>query len=88
VLLTSSFNSTPGHPNKAPTGIDDHHDCDNHGKDCTVTPIKQVIVIVGENRSFDHRFATYLAKPAENVNNLLSEGIINGDKAGRYGFIG
>jgi len=43
---------------------------------------------VGENRSFDHRFATYLAKPAENVNNLLSEGIINGDKAGRYGFIG
>jgi len=88
VLLASSFNSTPGQPNKAPTDVDNHHDCDNHGKDCnTVTPIKQVIVIVGENRSFDHLFATYLAKPGETVNNLLSEGVINGDKAGRYGFI-
>jgi len=24
----------------------------------TVTPIKSVIIIVGENRSFDHEFAT------------------------------
>jgi phospholipase C len=26
----------------------------------TVTPIKHVIIIVGENRSFDHLFATYM----------------------------
>ena len=26
----------------------------------TVSPIKHVIVIVGENRSFDHLFATYV----------------------------
>lgn len=25
----------------------------------TVTPIKHVIVIIGENRTFDHVFATY-----------------------------
>jgi phospholipase C len=25
----------------------------------TTTPIKHVIVIIGENRSFDHVFATY-----------------------------
>jgi phospholipase C len=31
---------------------------DDHGKR-TRTPIKHVIVIVGENRTFDHIFATY-----------------------------
>jgi hypothetical protein len=29
----------------------------------TATPIKHVIVIIGENRSFDHVFATYEPKP-------------------------
>ena len=28
----------------------------------TATPIKHVIIIVGENRSFDHLFATYVPK--------------------------
>ena len=45
----------------------------------TVTPIKHVIIIIGENRTFDHIFATYVPKPGETVNNLLSEGIINAD---------
>jgi phospholipase C len=45
----------------------------------TVTPIKHVIVIVGENRSFDHLFATYVPKAGETINNLLSEGIIKAD---------
>jgi phospholipase C len=44
-----------------------------------VTPIKHVIVIVGENRSFDHLFATYVPKHGQTVNNLLSEGIVNAD---------
>ena len=38
----------------------------------TATPIKHVIVIVGENRSFDHVFATYVPKKGEQVWNLLS----------------
>src|SRR5215471_5249869 len=45
----------------------------------TASPIKHVIVIVGENRSFDHLFATYVPKPGETVNNLLSEGIVTAD---------
>jgi phospholipase C len=45
----------------------------------TASPIKHVIVIIGENRSFDHVFATYVPKPGETVNNLLSEGIIRLD---------
>jgi phospholipase C len=45
----------------------------------TTTPIKHVIVIYGENRSFDHLFATYQPKQGETINNLLSEGIVNAD---------
>src|ERR1700730_12403112 len=41
----------------------------------TATPIKHVIVIIGENRSFDHVFATYVPKRGQTVHNLLSEGI-------------
>jgi len=46
----------------------------------TASPIKHVIIIVGENRSFDHLFATYEPKNRdERVLNLLSERIINSD---------
>src|ERR1700756_1709313 len=45
----------------------------------TATPIKHVIVIIGENRTFDHIFATYKPAAGQTVNNLLSEGIINED---------
>src|ERR1700749_703286 len=45
----------------------------------TATPIKHVIVIIGENRTFDHIFATYVPVKGETVNNLLSEGIIKAD---------
>jgi len=43
------------------------------------TPIKHVIVLIGENRTFDHLFATYVPKSGASVKNLLSEGIINAD---------
>jgi len=45
----------------------------------TATPIKHVIVIMGENRSFDHLFATYKAPAGQSVDNLLSKGILNAD---------
>ncbi len=45
----------------------------------TATPIKHVIVIIGENRTFDHIFATYVPKKGESVWNLLSEGIVKAD---------
>ena len=45
----------------------------------TTSPIKHVIVIIGENRSFDHVFATYQPKGGQKVWNLLSEGIIKAD---------
>jgi phospholipase C len=45
----------------------------------TKSPIKHVIVLIGENRTFDHLFATYASKSRDSVKNLLSEGIINAD---------
>jgi phospholipase C len=51
----------------------------NKNDDHTRTPIKHVIVIIGENRSFDHVFATYVPRPGQSVRNLLSEGIVKAD---------
>jgi len=45
----------------------------------TSSPIKHVIVIIGENRSFDHVFATYVPVKGQSVWNLLSGGIIKAD---------
>ena len=47
----------------------------------TTTPIKHVIVIVGENRSFDHLFATYVSPRGDSVRNILSEGIVSASGA-------
>jgi phospholipase C len=63
--------SSPGHaadPDKAVDQIK------------TASPIKHVVIIVGENRSFDHLFATYVPKRRdETISNLLSKHIINAD---------
>jgi phospholipase C len=48
-------------------------------KQDTRTPIKHLIVLIGENRTFDHIFATYKLREGESVSNLLSKGIINDD---------
>jgi phospholipase C len=45
----------------------------------TATPIKHAIIIVGENRSFDHLFATYRPHGGQTVDNLLARGIIKAD---------
>jgi phospholipase C len=57
---------------------DPGHDDNDHSRD-TRTPIKHVILIIGENRTFDHVFATYQPPRGETVSNLLSKGIVNID---------
>jgi len=50
------------------------------GEPAPLTPIHHVIIVVGENRSFDNVFATYQpANPSQQVWNLLSKGIVNVD---------
>src|SRR5215472_9221967 len=68
VLQLAMGNVFAAQPNSQPSRDDD-----------TSTPIKHVIVIIGENRSFDHVFATYVPKKGETVWNLLSEGIVKKD---------
>ena len=45
----------------------------------TTTPIKNVIIIIGENRTFDHIYGTYVPKSGQTVWNLLSQGIVTKD---------
>src|SRR6516225_7032186 len=45
----------------------------------THTPIKHVIIIIGENWTFDSIFATYAPKAGETVWNYLSKGIVKPD---------
>ena len=64
----------------APASYAQNQDGNSQGGGGTSSPIKHVIIIVGENRSFDHLFATYVPKNGnESVKNLLSEGVINAD---------
>ena len=43
------------------------------------TPIQHLIVVVGENLSFDNLFGIYEPRPGTAVHNLLSEEIANRD---------
>jgi phospholipase C len=69
VLAVGQFSLSPALAGGAPSPADHY----------TQSPIRHVIVIIGENRSFDHVFATYVPKPGQSVNNLLSQGIIKLD---------
>ncbi len=46
----------------------------------TTTPIKHVIILIGENRGLDHTFGVYKPKRrGETISNLLSKGIVRED---------
>jgi phospholipase C len=46
----------------------------------TASPIKHVIVLIGENRGLDHTFGVYKPKrKGETISNLRSKGIVNED---------
>jgi phospholipase C len=49
------------------------------GPGSTTTPIQHLIVVIGENRSFDHIFAAYAPPHGQTIRNLLSEGVIKAD---------
>jgi len=45
----------------------------------TTTPIEHLIVVVGENHSFDNVYGTYQPRHGQHIDNLLSRGIVNVD---------
>ncbi|HTC99509.1 MAG TPA: alkaline phosphatase family protein [Bradyrhizobium sp.] len=56
------------------------HDKDHDSGVKTASPIKHVIILIGENRGLDHTFGVYKPKgKGETISNLLSKGIVNED---------
>ncbi|MGZ4995968.1 MAG: alkaline phosphatase family protein [Methylobacter sp.] len=45
----------------------------------TATPIKHVIVLIGENHTFDNLYGVYEPKAGQTIDNLLSKGIVKED---------
>src|SRR6202020_1647972 len=46
----------------------------------TQSPIKHVIILIGENRGTDHTFGVYKPKgKRQTISNILSKGIVNED---------
>jgi phospholipase C len=71
LAVTTIVCGNQGRPNASPTP-----------RGVPRTPTKHLIVVVGENRSFDNVFATYTPPDAtQKVWNLFSQGII--DQTGR-----
>jgi phospholipase C len=56
----------------------DHGDADSPSRR-TATPIKHVIVLIGENRSFDNVYGTYVPRRGQRVANLRTKGIVRVD---------
>src|SRR5215471_8200945 len=52
----------------------------------TATPIKHVIVLIAENRSFDHIFGVYKPADSQRIDSLLSRGIVNEDGTPYFNF--
>jgi phospholipase C len=50
-----------------------------HAEPAPRTPIRHVVVVVGENVSFDALFATFVPPKGESVHNLFSQGIVRAD---------
>jgi phospholipase C len=78
----NQINIAPGQPGfvaASPTASPQaaQHVANDDRSSVTRTPIKHVILIIGENRTFDHVFATYTPPSGQTVLNLLSEGIVD-----------
>src|SRR5260370_2426552 len=51
------------------------------GRPTTASPIKHVIVVIGENQSFDHLYGTHVPPSGDSISNLLVKGIVRPDGA-------
>jgi phospholipase C len=74
------FNTVQDILKKIENDLDKKHPNDPADAIKTATPIKHVIVLIGENRGLDHTFGVYKPKGrGETISNLLSKGIVNED---------
>jgi len=79
----SDWDKRPHHNhyvNKNNNNNGNNKDKDPADKLKTASPIKHVIILIGENRGLDHTFGVYKPKgKGETISNLLSKGIVNID---------
>jgi phospholipase C len=73
----------PGEPNHNNGNGDGNSNSNSNSPPATAktaSPIKHVIILIGENRGLDHTFGVYKPKGAgQTISNLLSKGIVNED---------
>src|SRR5882757_1553236 len=75
ILALSAFGMAPSGNSAGPTKSSDAADSIK-----TESPIKHVIILIGENRGLDHTFGIYKPKgKGQTISNLLSKGIVNQD---------
>jgi phospholipase C len=75
ILALSAFGMAPIGNSAGPTTSKDAADSIK-----TESPIKHVIILIGENRGLDHTFGVYKPKgQGQTISNLLSKGIVNAD---------
>jgi phospholipase C len=78
VALSVLGPAAPGEA-QAPGGLQDPKAAPGEAAD-PKTPIKHLIVLIGENRGLDHTFGVYTpVGKGETISNLLSKGIVNAD---------
>jgi len=79
----SHWDHIPFHNHHTNKGDNDHNRNNDNDRDDgvkTASPIKHVIVLIGENRGLDHTFGVYKPKgQGQTISNLLSKGIVNED---------
>jgi phospholipase C len=81
----SDWDKRPHHTNDGKNGGKDNGNDNGNNNDKnpadklkTASPIKHVIVLIGENRGLDHTFGVYKPKgKGQTISNLLSKGIVN-----------
>ena len=62
------------------TSADSQQGSDAANSVSTASPIKHVIILIGENRGLDHTFGVYKPKgKGQTISNILSKGIVNED---------
>jgi phospholipase C len=77
--LTALVSGPAGTPSIVNAAGGARQDQDQGNGPRTATPIKHVIVIIGENRTFDNIYGTYVPNGGQTVENLRSRGIVRND---------
>jgi phospholipase C len=77
----SNWDNQPNHNHNTGNSNNNNNQNNNStGGVRTASPIKHVIILIGENRGLDHAFGVYKPKgQGQTISNVLSKGIVNED---------